>query len=83
MWETFGVELSSKYRIYQKPYPSHFNLVPYPVGWRTPDFVKFNEDIRTTWEHVSQYLAQLGEVSSVDALKVCLFSLSLTGTAFS
>jgi hypothetical protein len=54
------------------------------VGWRTLDFVKFNgEDNRTTWEHVSQYLAQLGEVGSIDALKVRLFSLSLTSTAFS
>jgi hypothetical protein len=29
------------------------------------------------WEHVSQYLAQLGEVGSVEALKVRLFSFSL------
>jgi hypothetical protein len=84
MRETFGVELSNKSCVYQKSYPSHFDLVPYPMGWRTPDFVKFNgEDNRTTWEHVSQYLAQLGKVGSVDALKVRLFSLSLTGTAFS
>jgi hypothetical protein len=41
------------------------------------------EDNRTMWEHVSQHLAQLGEVDSFDALKVRLFSLSLTGTAFS
>jgi hypothetical protein len=47
-----------KSRVYQKPYPLHFDLVPYPVGWHTPDFVKFNgDDNRTTWEHVSQYLA--------------------------
>jgi hypothetical protein len=32
MRKTFEVELSSKSRIYQKSYPSHFNLVPYPVG---------------------------------------------------
>jgi hypothetical protein len=84
MWETFRVELSSKSRIYQKSYPSHFDLVPYPVGWCTPNFVKFSgEDNRTTWEHVSQYLAQLGEVGLIDALKNRLFSLSLTGTAFS
>jgi hypothetical protein len=84
MRETFGVELSNKSCVYQKSYPSHSELVPYPMGWRTPDFVKFNgEDNRTTWEHVSQYLAQLGKVGSVDALKVRLFSLSLTGTAFS
>jgi hypothetical protein len=84
MWAIFRVELSSKSRIYHKPYPSHFNLVPYPMGWRSPDFVKFSgEDNRTTWEHVSQYLAQLGEVGSIDALKIHLFSLSLTGTVFS
>jgi hypothetical protein len=54
------------------------------VGWCTTDFVKFNgEGNRTTWEHVSQYLVQLGEVSSVDALNVHLFSLLLTDTAFS
>jgi hypothetical protein len=35
------------------------------------------------WEHISQYLAQLGEVISIDALTVHLISLSLTGTAFS
>jgi hypothetical protein len=54
------------------------------MGWRTPHFVKFNgEDNRTMWEHVSQYIAQLGKVGLVDAFKVRLFSLSLTGTAFS
>jgi hypothetical protein len=82
--ETFGVELSNKSRVYQKPYPSYFDSVPYPAGWRTPDFVKFNgENNRTTWEHVSHYLEQLGKVSFVDALKVRLFSLSLPGTTFS
>jgi hypothetical protein len=54
------------------------------VGWCTTDFVKFNgEGSRTTWEHVSQYLVQLGEVGSVDALNVHLFSLLLTDTVFS
>jgi hypothetical protein len=54
------------------------------VGWCTTDFVKFNgEGNRTTWEHVSQYLVQLGEVGSVDALNVHLFSLLLTDTVFS
>ena len=38
---------------------------------------------RSTWEHISQYVAQLGEASSNNALRVRLFSLSLTGTAFS
>jgi hypothetical protein len=35
MRETFGVELSNKSRVYQNAYPSHFDLVPYPMGWHT------------------------------------------------
>jgi hypothetical protein len=53
------------------------------VGWRVSDFSKFDgEGSRTTWEHVSQYLAQLVEASSIEALCVRLFSLPLIGTAF-
>jgi hypothetical protein len=71
------------HRIYQKLYPSIFDSVAYPAGWCVPDLSKFDsEGSRTTWEHVSQYLAQLGEAGSVEALCVRLFSLSLTGTAF-
>jgi hypothetical protein len=48
-----------------------------------PDVIKFSgDDERTTWEHISQYTAQLGEAGVYNALKVRLFSLSLTGTAF-
>jgi hypothetical protein len=48
-----------------------------------PDFVKFSgDDNHTIWEHISQYIAQLGEAGNFNSLKVRLFSLSLTGTAF-
>jgi hypothetical protein len=48
-----------------------------------PDLIKFGgDDDRTTWEHISQYTAQLGEAGVYNALKVRLFSLSLTGTTF-
>jgi hypothetical protein len=33
-------------------------------------------------EHVSQFLAHLGETTDREAYHVLLFSLSLTGTAF-
>ena len=67
------------------------NLIPpslilplFSAGWRIPEFTKFNgDDSRTTWEHISQYVLQLGEASFNDALRVRLFSLSLTGTTFS
>ncbi len=36
----------------------------------------------TTWEHVGQFLAQCGEASSSDTYKLRLFSLYLSGTAF-
>jgi hypothetical protein len=52
-------------------------------GWRMPDFVKFSgDDNCTTWEHISQYTAQLGEAGTFNSLKDHLFSSSLTGTAF-
>jgi hypothetical protein len=59
-------------------------MVPYPQGFRVPNFIKFNGvDNKTTWEHISQYLAQLGEAGNSDPIKVRLFPLSLTGIAFS
>jgi hypothetical protein len=71
-------------RLYQKPYRADFDYVAFPRGWRMPNFVKFSgDDNRTTWEHISQYTAQLGEAGTYNSLKVRLFSLSLTGTAFS
>jgi hypothetical protein len=73
----------TSHKIYQKPCPSIFDSVAYLAGWCVLDFIKFDgEGSRTTWEHVSQYLAQLGEASSIEVLRVRLFSLSLTGTTF-
>jgi len=71
-------------RLCQNPYPPEFDFISYPAGWRVPEFTKFNgDDARTTWEHVSQYILQLGEAGFNDAFPVRLFSLSLTGTTFS
>jgi hypothetical protein len=71
-------------RLYQRPYVDAFDLIPYPASWRVPDFVKFSDDdIQSTREHISQYIAQLGETGSIKSLRVRLFSLSLTGTTFS
>ena len=78
-----GIDMSGS-RLYQKSYPPEFDFVSYPGGWCVPEFVKFNsEDSRMTWEHVIQYVLQLEEAGLNDALWVRLFSLSLTGTAFS
>lgn len=53
------------------------------VVFGVPEFTKFSgEDGRTTWKHIGQFLAQCGEASTNDVLKLCLFSFSLSGTAF-
>ena len=81
--ESLGVDVRGTTCTYQKSYPSSFDLVQYPASFRLPD-VKFSgEDSKSTFEHISQYLAQLGEAGSINELKVRLFSLSLTGTTFS
>jgi hypothetical protein len=53
-----------------------------------PDLIKIgDDDDQTTWEHISQYKAQLGgyyalKTAGYYALKVRLFFLSLIRTAF-
>jgi hypothetical protein len=84
MKNTLETDMSNS-ELYQKSYKADFDFdsMSHPPGWHVPDFVKFSgEDNRTTWEHMSQYIAQLGDVGTHDSLKVCLFCLSLTGTAF-
>ena len=82
--ETFGVELKDKTLVCQKPYPESFDSIPYPQNFRVPEFIKFTgEDSRTTWEHVSQFNAQMRIYGSLDHLKIRMFPLSLSGTAFS
>jgi hypothetical protein len=56
---------------------------PYDVECMMTDLIKFSgDDERTTWEHISQYTSQLGEVDSYNVLKVRLFCLSLISTPF-
>ena len=71
-------------RLYQRSYADAFDLVPYPAGWHVPDLIKFSgDDNLSTLEHISQYIAQLGEAGSSNSSHVRFFSLLLTGTAFS
>ena len=78
------MDVRGKTHACQKLYPTSFDSVAYPASFGLPEFVKFSgEDTRSNFEHISRYLAQLGEAGSINELKVRLFSLSLTGTAFS
>jgi hypothetical protein len=71
-------------RTYQKPYPEYFDTIPYPQGFRVPDFSKFNgDDTKTTYEHIGQFLAQVNDLGITDVHRIRLFPLSLSATAFS
>ena len=68
---------------YKRPYPEWYDLVAFPTNYRLPEFAKFTgQDSTSTIEHVSRYLTQLGEASIEETHRVCFFSLSLSGPAF-
>jgi hypothetical protein len=81
--ESLGVQIKPSRTTYHKPYPSHFNFMKAPDGWKVHDFNKFSDDeSKSTMEHISMFLAQLGEASAYDFMKVRNFPLSLTSTVF-
>jgi hypothetical protein len=81
--DKLGVSIVPGGQSYRRPYDSQFDRLPYPQGIRIPKFAKFSGDQeKSTREHIDQFLAQLGELADTEAFHVCLFSLSLTGTAF-
>jgi hypothetical protein len=79
----FGLKPKGQVRTYQKPYPDLFDNVPYPRGFRVPNFTKFmGEDSKTTYEHVGQFLVQVSDYGMSIMHKIRLFPLSLSGMAF-
>jgi hypothetical protein len=81
--DKLGVSMVPREQSYRRPYDSRFDHHPYPQGTRIPEFAKFLGDQgKSTCKHIGQFLAQLGELADIEAFRVRLFSLSLTGTAF-
>jgi hypothetical protein len=81
--DKLGVSVARVGQSYQKPYDHRFDTVPYLQGAMIPEFSNFFvESGRITHKHVGQFLAHLGKLVDGQAFRVCLFSLSLTGTAF-
>jgi hypothetical protein len=84
MQRQFGLKSKSSGASYRKPYLEWYDQVMLPNRYKILDFAKFTgTDSVSTMEHISRYLAQLGEASMNNALKVRLFPLSLFGSAFS
>jgi hypothetical protein len=69
--------------MYKTPYPSAYDQFPLPHKYKLPNFTKFSgQGEVSTVEHVNRFIMQCGEVAQNDALKVHLFSMSLSGSAF-
>jgi hypothetical protein len=84
MQRQFGLRPKNDGMHYRKPYLEYFDQVQLPHRYKIPDFTKFTgTDSVSTREHISRYIVQLGEATSVQELKVQLFPLSLSGSAFS
>jgi hypothetical protein len=71
MQRQFGLKPKNTGASYRKPYPEWYDQVMLPNRYKIPDFTKFTRtDSISTMEHVSRYLAQLGEASMTPALRV-------------
>jgi hypothetical protein len=81
--EKFGIKPKEHTSVYRLPYPEWFNRVPLPHRYKVPDFSQFlGQDDTSTMEHISQFLAQCGEASAEEALKVRFFSIVFDWISF-
>jgi hypothetical protein len=81
--EQFGLRPEQQSAMYRTPYPPAYDQLPFPHKYKVPDFTKFSGqgDVSTV-EHVNRFILQCGKAANQDALKVRLFSMSLSGSAF-
>jgi len=83
MRDQFGIKPKVNAYSYQTPYPPAYDLVPLPNRYKVPDFTKFSgQDDTSTMKHINRFINQCGEAANRDELRVCLFSSSLLGSAF-
>ena len=69
--------------MYRTPYPAAYDQLPLPHKYKLPDFTKFSgQGEVSTVEHINRFIMQCGDAAQNDALKVRLFSMSLSGSAF-
>ena len=83
MRDQFGLKPKQQSLMYKTPYPAAYDQIPFPHKYKIPYLTKFSGqgDVSTV-EHVNIFIMQCGEASNQDALRVQLFSMSLSGSAF-
>jgi len=83
MREQFGLSPKQQSVMYKTPYSPAYNQIPLPHKYKMLNFTKFSgQGEVSTMEHVNRFFLQLGEAGNHYALRVRLFSLSLSGSVF-
>ena len=79
----FGLRPKQQSVMYRTPYHPSYNQIPFPHKYKVLDFTKFSGqgDVSTV-DNVNRFILQGGEAANQDPLRVRLFSLSLSGSAF-
>jgi hypothetical protein len=79
----YGIKPKKQSCMYRTLYPSSYDQIPFPPRFKVSDFTKFSgQDETSTMEHITRFIIQCGEAGNVDALRIHLFSSSLSGLAF-
>jgi hypothetical protein len=80
----YGIKPKQQSCMYRTQYPSGYDQIPLPPRFKVPDFTKFSgQDETSTMEHITRFIIHCGEAGNVDALRIRLFSSSLSGPAYS
>jgi hypothetical protein len=80
----YGIKPKQQSCMYRTPHPSGYDQIPFHPRFKVPDFTKFfGQDETSTMEHITRFMIQCGEAGNVDALRIRLFSSSLSGPTFS
>jgi hypothetical protein len=83
MRDQFGLRPKQQNLMYRTPYPAAYDQLPLPHKYKLPDFTKFSRHGEvSTVEYINKFVIQCGEAVQNDALKVSLFSMSLSRSAF-
>ncbi|CAL9017106.1 unnamed protein product [Prunus brigantina] len=78
----FQMSIAPPVEGYRKPFPSHYDAMPFPKGYQRPIFDKFDGINSSPHEHLAHFYSACGETSQSDALLVRQFVQSLKGSAF-
>ena len=83
MRDQFGLWPKQQNLMYKTPYLAAYDQILLPHKYKLQDFTKFSgQGEGSTLEHINRFIMQCGKAAQNNALKVRLFSMSLSGSAF-